>query len=347
MANIIGEYPPIERVETGFFSLDRALSDGESLGVPMTIIEIFGNQDIGKSNIATSLAGIMAEHYSGNLVYLPIEHIDRNLMGRILDSVSFTGDAYILGGWDMVKKFTKHKKDKEHPHVTDEMNFDCLLEAYHDDKNVVGVVDSLTQINPVMFSEGSTSEMHMGRRAMLTSALVRGAGYTRRFRDIPMALIMLSHKQQSLSMYPTNRGTDTTGGDIKRDLAKVRIFLKRPVEKLLEFNKGDNAFVVEGKVEKLSFGREGGIFYLVVLGGKGIHRGLTAVYECKMAQLCTFGANITMGGKKYGSMATILKEAHSGNDEFFLPFINALKNPSSVGKAVPDEEEPYEGEEAT
>ena len=345
MANIIGEYPPIKRVETGLFSLDRALGNKTSLGWPMTIYEIFGYQGLGKTTFATSIAGIVAEHYKGNIVYLPIEHVDRDLMNSILDSVSFTGDAYILGGWDMVKKFTQAKKDKEHPHVTDEMNFDCMLAALRDDKNVVGVVDSLTQINPVMFSEGSTAEMHMGRRAMLTSALARGAGYVRRFRETPMSVIMLSHTQQRLSMFATNRGSDTTGGDVKKDLAKVRLKLKRKTDNLLEDAKGENAYVIEGVAEKLSFGRDGRMFWVVVLGGKGIHKGMTALYECKMAKLCTFGASITLDGKKYGSMGSILEKAHAGDDEFFQPFINALQNPSKISKPNEDEEL-YEGEEA-
>ena len=51
MAKLIGDYPQVERVETGLWSLDRALAGelkdekGEvvtTYGVPMTGYEIFG-----------------------------------------------------------------------------------------------------------------------------------------------------------------------------------------------------------------------------------------------------------------------------------------------------------------
>ena len=341
MANIIGDYPYIERVVTGFWSLDRALGNKKSLGWPMTIYEIFGYQDTGKTTFATTIAGIIGNHYGGNIIYLPIEHVDRDLANEILDSVEFKGDTYMLGGWDMVKRFTKAKKDAEHPVVTDEMNIDCMLAGLQDDKNVVGIVDSLTAINPIMFSEGSVAEMHMGRRAMLSGALARGVGYVRRFREVPLCVIMLGHTTQRLSMYPTNRGTDSTGGDVKRDLVKVRLLLKRKTEKLLEASESDNAYLIEGKAEKNSFSREGKIFYIVVLGGKGAHIGMTALFECKMTKLCTFGANITMNGEKYGSMKSIIARAHAGDNDFFLPFINALRNPSAISKVDDDEEDDY------
>ena len=341
MANLIGTYPPIERVETGFWSLDKALGDGKKLGWPMTIYDIFGNQDVGKTTFSTTIAGILGNHYKGNIIYLPIEHVDRDLMQSILDSVHFDGDAYLLGGWDMVSRFTKAKKDKEHPYVTDEMNIDCLISGLQDNKNVVGVIDSLTAINPVMFVEGSVAEMHMGRRAMLTGALVRAVGYIRRYRTVPMCLMMLGHKTQSLSMYPTNRGTDSTGGDIKRDLAKVRLILQRKVATDKVFDKSDenNGFIIQGKVEKHSFAREGREFYIFILGGKGAHIGMTALYECKMTKLVSFGDSITMNGEKYGSMKSIIAKANAGDDEFFKPFIDALRNPSKIKKVEDTNEE--------
>ena len=89
------------------------------------------------------------------------------------------------------------------------------------------------------------------------------------------------------------------------------------------------------------------MFYFVVLGGKGIHIGLSAMYDCKVLKLATFGKSVTMNGVKYGSMRTIVAKAHAGEDEFFQPFIDALKDPSKISKVdtKEDEEEVWEGDE--
>ena len=54
-----------------------------------------------------------------------------------------------------------------------------------------------------------------------------------------------------------------------------------------------------------------------------------------------------MNGIKYGSMRTIVAKAHAGEDEFFQPFIDALKDPSKISKVdtKEDEEEVWEGDE--
>ena len=99
-------------------------------------------------------------------------------------------------------------------------------------------------------------------------------------------------------------------------------------------------------MEKYNFGRDKTKFQVVVLGGKGIHHGLSAMYDCKMLKLASFGKSITMNGVKYGSMRTIVAKAHAGEDEFFQPFIDALKDPSKIAKIdTKEEEEVWEGDE--
>ena len=126
-----GEYSYVCRVETGLWSLDRAYSGknraGEvTLGWPMTIHEIFGMKGVGKSTISTSLAGIVAEHFKKDIIYAPVEHIDRDLLENTLESVGFDGLVSILGGRDMVKKFIPTLKMGKEEIVGDEIIGDCL-----------------------------------------------------------------------------------------------------------------------------------------------------------------------------------------------------------------------------
>lgn len=349
MANIEGAYPTIERVELGLRTLDIALSGLKSnpnspneylphLGWPMTIYEVFGFQGIGKTTFSTSIAGMIAESYGKNIVYAPIEHVDRELMNSQLDSVGFkTGKVSILGGWDMAKKFLDLKKEKNEV-VTDEIVLDCMIQAMHDDSYVFGILDSLTAISPFEEAESSVADKNMGRRARLAGALVRGLLHAEKHRTVPNSTILLSHKATSMSSTPTNTGAPTTGGETKKNIAKVRIALRRMPEPTM-YNLDENAYILEGYVEKMNFGKDKRKFYVAVLGGKGIHKGLTAMYECKAYKLCTFGASITLDGKKYGRMSSIIERAHAGEEEFFQPFVDAIRNPSKHEKVSAEEED--------
>lgn len=341
---IEGDYPNIERVETGYWSLDKALSGldrngNELLGWPMTVTELFGNQSVGKTTLATSIGGIVAEHYKKNFIYAPIEHVDREYMGNILESVGFSQTVSILGGWDMVKKFLpEHKKGKDDI-VTDELILDCMIEAVRRDEYCYGVLDSLTAISPIEESNSSVADKNMGRRARLANAFVRGVLQASRFRTSPYSLVILSHKIVEMGGgMKTTTGTDTTGGEGKKNISKVRINVRKIAEKTMN-DLNDNCFILEGKVEKNNFGRDKRIFYTAVLGGRGTHKGMTAVYECKQLKLCSFGQSITMNGEKYGSMKTVVNKAFEGDDEFFFPFIEALKNPSKIAKVEKDKAE--------
>jgi len=345
MAHSEGEYAPVYRVETGLHTLDRALSgngsNGEvSLGWPMTIYEVFGMKGVGKSTFSTSIAGIVAEHFQKDIVYAPVEHVDRDLLENILDSVSFTGLVSILGGRDMVKKFLPHLGMKKDEIVTDEILGDCLVEALRRDSYAFGIFDSLSAVSPIEEMQSSSADKNMGRRARLSGVWVRQVLQSSRFRENGLcpSLIFITHNSTSMSSTPTNTGTQTSGGEAKKNLSKARIKLRKLPEPTMT-EQDENAYVIEGLVEQFNFGKDKRKFYCVVLGGKGIHRGLTAVYDCKMLGLASFGKSVTLGGEKYGAMRTLVAKAHEGDDQFFQPFIDALKNPSKVGKAVEEVDE--------
>jgi hypothetical protein len=240
----------------------------------------------------------------------------------------------------MVKKFLPHLGMKKDEIVTDEILGDCLVEALRRDSYAFGIFDSLSAVSPIEEMQSSSADKNMGRRARLSGVWVRQVLQSSRFRENGMCptLIFITHNSTSMSSTPTNTGTQTSGGEAKKNLSKARIKLRKMPEPTMS-EQDENAYVIEGLVEQFNFGKDKRKFYCVVLGGKGIHRGLTAVYECKMLGLATFGKSVTLGGEKYGAMRTLVAKAHEGDDEFFQPFIEALKNPSKVGKAVEEVEE--------
>lgn len=331
MANIVGNYPPIERVETGLWSLDRALSNQTQVGVPMTSYEITGFGGVGKSTWVSSILGMVGAHYNKDLVYAPIEPIDRDLLSSILDSVAFQSKCHIIS------------------EQTDEEIVDKFCEMLGEENFVGGIFDSLTAISPIAEMESSSADMNMGRRARLAGVLARKLVHLNRFRQSPVITMIISHVSTSMSMTPTNTGSSTTGGETKKNLSKVRIKMRKMPEPTMA-DLEENAYVVEGNVEKFNFGKDKRKFYCVVLGGKGIHVGLTAVYDCKMAKLASFGKSVTLGKEKFGNIRSLIAKAHDGDTEVFQPFIEALKNPAKVGKAEAQDDddafETYDGEAA-
>jgi len=75
MVKINSKYPPIPRIMTGLYSLDRAcINDLGDLGVPVGHFwEIVGTTGIGKSTFAYSLAGILATIQEKNIVLCDFE----------------------------------------------------------------------------------------------------------------------------------------------------------------------------------------------------------------------------------------------------------------------------------
>ena len=324
-AQIVGDYPAVERVVTGLWSLDRALSNSTQVGIPLTTYELTGFSGIGKSTLASSLLGIVGNRYNKDILYAPIEPIDRDLLSDILDSVSFGGKCHIIAG------------------DTDEDIVDNYCVELGKDGVVGGVFDSLTAISPIAEMESSSAEANMGRRARLAGVLARKLIHLNRIRTSSYMSILISHVSTSMSMTPTNTGSSTTGGEAKKNLSKVRIKMRKlPEPAMTELD--DNAYVIEGTVEKFNFGKDRRKFYCVVLGGKGIHVGLSAVYDCKMLKLASFGRSVTLGKDKYKNIRELVHMAHDGETEYFQPFISALQNPSriqTVGEPE-DEEEVFE-----
>lgn len=349
MALITGNYPHMERVQTGLWSLDNALSgvkDGKvDLGIPMTIIEIFGFQGIGKSVFASSLMAMISNATGKKSVYAPFEQIDLDLLTNIMDFYQCENEVTLLGTWDSVKAlFPSYKRDKSEK-LTDELILDCFIEAARQDDYCVGVIDSLSTIYTISEAGSSVADRNMGR-ARIVSAFARALPQALRWRgENSFASLILSHKTTPMGGgTPTNTGASTTGGEVKKNVAKVRIAVRRMHEPAFEMDSQKNlyeknAFILEGRAEKNNFGRDDKKFYVAMLGGAGIHAGLTAMYECKKLGIATFGKSGSLGGKKFDSVAKMVAYAHAGETEPFQMFFDALQDPSKVTKVREENEE--------
>jgi hypothetical protein len=138
-------------------------------------------------------------------------------------------------------------------------------------------------------------------------------------------------------------GTITPGGETKKYSASIRIQLTRMRRKNKEDVFDDGSYVIKGTVLKNRWGLEDRSFYLFVLAGKGVHSGLTAMYDTIMLKLSTVDRNIVkLGDESMGHINEVIQQAHEENILFFNPFFQALEN---VNNTEFEDEEEGESEE--
>src|SRR5678815_901328 len=76
-----GNYPTLERVPLGLFSLDLALSSKGDLGLPMRVLtEMYGYTNVGKSTLAYYMLGKVAQHSNTAISIADLEMLDLSLI---------------------------------------------------------------------------------------------------------------------------------------------------------------------------------------------------------------------------------------------------------------------------
>ena len=119
----------------------------------------------------------------------------------------------------------------------------------------------------------------------------------------------------------------TPGGEVKNYLFTIRINVKRKYIKGKYEEYPDGSYIIEGTVVKNRWGLKEKTFNLFVLSGKGIHFGLSAMYDAINLGIAKRDRTIKIGDTSFGTMKECVQQAHEGNDEFFEPFIALLEHP--------------------
>jgi hypothetical protein len=159
----------------------------------------------------------------------------------------------------------------------------------------------------------------MGRRAFLMAQFTRKALKLMRSEE-PKTIFMVNHAYPKIG----GRGLDTPGGEVKKYLSSIRIAVKRKYIKGRYEEYPDGSYIIEGTVVKNRWGLKEKVFNLFVLSGKGIHLGLTAMYDCINLGTAKRDRTIKIGDNSFGTMKECVQQAHNGNDDFFDPFVLCL-----------------------
>ncbi|KKL25020.1 hypothetical protein LCGC14_2409530, partial [marine sediment metagenome] len=218
---IHGDYPPVTRFKSGFWSVDRSLSGG----IPeRACIELFGWSQSGK----TSLAIKLASKAQANIAIAETENrFNLEYLKENLKAAEFKHDVYML-------PIRKLKKDEILLH-------EDLIKEFLDTMALpefgAGIWDSLGAIVSEADLEGRPGEGFGTERAKLVWHIYRHAAYVllrRRPRSAPPANIyLLNHQMEAMG-----RGTKTAGGRGPEYLSTARLKMwahkKRPEDGCLE-----------------------------------------------------------------------------------------------------------------
>lgn len=316
---IIGqEPPPIKRVQTGWYSFDQSfVNRSGELGLPLRgIIELYGSTGIGKTTLALAVSGRVGSLTKREIGFADVEQVDPQYLYHVLEMSRFDQGIHLIYG------------------KTDEETLDDLILKVEKNDLVMSVFDSIGAVSPNAEIKGDLGEANMGRRALLLAQFSRKL--THKLQTNPdTAVILINHQHPRMG----GRGMITPGGETVKYLSTVKIHIAQTKDSF------SNGVCLLGTVKKNRFGYRGGQFHIFVLYGYGVHDGLTAVMDCKMYKLATKDRTIKIGDQSFGYMKDILKKAEEGDDEFFEPFHQALremKNELEIKES--DEENEYDSD---
>lgn len=324
MINILGDAPPVQRLVTGLWSFDHAFENSKGeVGFPLGKgIEVYGPTNCGKSTIVYGLAGITATAQGKDIALADLEGFDPNFLTTVLTNAGFAGNVQYIARDD------------------DEEVLDTLVVFLRNKAYSVGILDSIGAVSPISEQEGAIGEANMGRRAKIMAQFTRKCLKILRQPDAP-TIFMINH------VYPRigGLGSSTPGGEVKRYLVTIQIQVKRRFYKGKYEEYPDGSYLIEGTVTKNRWGYKDRKFLLFVLSGKGIHKGMTAVFDGIELGLVDRKKVISIGDTKFGYLKNLVEQAQAGNDAFFEPFFELLRGANAKLENIESEEE--DGQEDT
>ncbi len=314
------------RFKSGLPTLDAALRDAQdNYGIPGdSIIELYGPKGAGKSSLSTDLAGEIAKQTGLGIDYLDIEGQGRNTIETILKNRGYDAPVH----WTAMRQ-------KETPEDTIIRWVDRCFEK----DAGIGIFDALGAYTSSADLKGDIVDRNVGTKPIamgnVVGRLVRALALSESHRVI----FLLNHEHPTFGSRVA--GSETTGGVKKKYLSHVRIRIQKMFmgKGWVEFPQG---YLIKGKVENNRYGFDGELFYAFLMKGQGIHRGLTAMWECIVtkeasvsAEKLGLGTTVRMDGKSYGKLGEIMNN-NLNDPDFFKPFYDKRSN---LIEGLPEEED--------
>lgn len=308
------------RWASGLPTLDKALMDAQgNRGVPgNAIIEIYGPTGVGKTTLATDVAGTVGREAGQRIDFLDLEGQSKVTIKSILENRGFDGEV----NWTMMQA-------KETPEATIERWTNICFE----DEAGIGIIDSVGAYTASAELTGGMTDRNVGLKPTgfgnVTGRLTRAIEISKK----PRLFFLLNHEHPVFGSFGAQ--TTTSGGAKKDFLLHVKIRLQMGFlgKSVITFDPG---YLVKGVLKKNRYGFTNYAFYAFIMRGQGIHRGLTNMWECialKEAALTAekigLGTSVKMAGTNYGKLGDIFNDRINDPD-FFKPFYQKLQEMDAV-----------------
>jgi len=314
MVDFSGSHEEPEWVETGFYSLDRALRwDNTTIGYPTrSITQVYGHTSIGKSTFINSIACVLGRILDLPISCLDLEHQSSKTIQSIATNVGYEGE------WKWVEP-----KESQEDKFSDEHLLNQLRKDAED--GYITILDSVAMISPVAEDKGNVGDRNVGARAYPMAQYVRGIGRRLKWNEKPVVSFLANHKYEDIATGLPFKTTHAPGGAVKDNINFINIDAKLCYYNKKKMHFGDG-WIFEGNVLKNRFGVSGETFWVYIVGGHGIHAGRTQMFDCVKLGL----AEIKKGGEIFikdtgdskGRVSKIISERDTYD---FEPFLNLLK----------------------
>ena len=324
--NFTGNHYPIGRTPTGFHSLDVALrASPDKIGWPdRTLVEAYGPTGCGKTTFCLHILSILSQNMdNAPIACLDLEGQDEDMVSNVLFNSGYKASEF---------RWISAENGGDTEDVSDETLLRRLLDTLYEPSPYLGMLDSVASIAPVAEVKGAIGDANMGRRAYPMAQFTRGVIRALRTIPTPSSVVMTNHQYPKMEAIGMAKTYVRPGGEVKNNLGSLALHMKVPYVKYI--TSGDNAiegrwddcWILEGKVDKNRMGKKNSIFQVVVIGGQGLHPGLSAIVDCLVVGLAKVkgGNKIELDGVTYDSLKRIALDERT-NMELFAPFINALK----------------------
>jgi RecA/RadA recombinase len=333
---IKGQPNDFQRVKTGLYSLDYLLRSARGeVGLPAnTAFEIYGTNGIGKSTLATALAGKFCAVTGGkriDIADLETSYENEHL-AHTLEWAGFDGEAWMTPALDTKGKSRSHE-------VILQETIDALL-----DKSSVAIIDSLGAITPTAEMDNDLTSANMGKRAQLVAKMNRRIiHHLRESRGLKM-VFQVNH--QYATMDGNKYGRLTPGGNSKEYFTATRLSLSRKEE-----FEDTGACLLAIKADKMRLGgrKKKERAHVMIVPGYGISWQMTAVFDCIVAGLAERAKSgyikvededgVTQNAGRISGLFTM---ALAGDPGPFAPFLYQLEHQGFVNNEVEDTEESEE-----
>lgn len=290
----------IKLVPIDLWSLNVCLGGGFPIRSHM---EISGPSQSGKSTLGYYIAGALAK--PKNKIILCDFETEDDMYPQALAA---------RAGWKGEVETIETINAKGAPLAHEDM-LDNTYDIFRDDDQIgVVMVDSMGAISTIAEIEGSVKDANMGARARVI----------RRFLA-KMSKCLRDSKQDSFTIYTNHvhanlgkQGTSTSGGVGMEYYPAVRMKMWT--------DKEDTLWTIKGTIFKRRYINDPHLpndFQAILIPGRGIHPGMSAVNDCVLTGLATRGQTVKLGGKSYSAFPKMVDRLD--DRDFFEPFVQALK----------------------